>query len=85
MLSFKVLGFRAYTPSYQWIRGYVDLNIGYTVIYGDDTSHNMGLDFSAGIQIHKHIAIGYNLNFIGPNKGEERESKEHWAKITFLF
>ena len=33
-VNFKFLGVRGYTPSYKWIRGYIDLNMGYTLAYG---------------------------------------------------
>lgn len=33
-VNFKFLGVRGYTPSYKWIRGYIDLNMGYTLSYG---------------------------------------------------
>ena len=83
-LNLRVLGARGYTPSYKWIRGYVDLNMGYSMNYYDmkgiETRHNFGLDFSVGIQLHKNIAIGYNLTFVAPDKG-----KSHMARIAFLF
>lgn len=86
-VNFKLLGARGYTPAYKSIRGYVDLNLGYTLCYfenywggGTSTSHHFGLDFSVGVQVHKNIAFGYNLNFIAPDN-----AKSHWARISFLF
>ena len=87
-VNFKFLGVRGYTPAYKTIRGYVDLNLGYTLSYVDIgwrdsdivTSHNFGLDFSVGIQLHKNFAIGYNLNFLAPDK-----AKSHWARIAYIF
>lgn len=85
-VNIRGLGARGYTPAYKSIRGYVDLNMGYTMVYARDwwddiqTSHNFGLDFSVGVQLHKNFAIGYNLNFIAPVK-----AKSHWARIAFLF
>lgn len=82
-VNIKLLGARCYTPSYKWIRAYADLNVGYTIRYGAGTkapSHHLGLDFGAGLQVHKHFAVGYNLNFVGPEK-----IKEHWAKFSLLF
>ncbi|MBR5393693.1 MAG: hypothetical protein IK144_01260 [Bacteroidaceae bacterium] len=82
-VNIKLLGARAYTPSYRWIRGYADLNVGYTIKYGWNTkepSHYLGLDFGVGLQVHKRFAVGYNLNYLGPEK-----IKEHWAKFSFLF
>jgi len=46
------------------------------------TEHLFGLDFSVGVQFHKNIAIGYNLNFITNNNGE---LVSHMAKVSFLF
>ena len=84
-VNFKFLGVRGYTPAYQSIRGYVDLNMGYTLVYYDTwggvgTSHHFGLDFSVGVQLHKNFAIGYNLNFTAPGS-----AKSHWARFAFLF
>jgi len=79
-----LLGARGYTPSWKWIRGYADLNLGYTLgyyeFYDTETSHNFGLDFSVGIQLHKRFAIGYNLNFTAPD-----QAKTHMARISLLF
>ncbi|MBQ9169364.1 MAG: hypothetical protein IJ148_00870 [Bacteroidaceae bacterium] len=84
-VNFKLLGVRGYTPAYRTIRGYVDLNLGYTLSYYDgwdgmETTHNFGLDFSVGVQLFKNFAIGYNLNFLAPDK-----AKSHWARFAFLF
>lgn len=98
-LNFKFLGVRGYTPSWKWIRGYADLNLGYTLTYEKDSYyhggyygygsyydddydvyHDFGLDFSIGVQLHKRVAIGYNLNFIAPSR-----YKTHWARISVLF
>lgn len=46
------------------------------------TDHLFGLDFSVGVQVHKNIAIGYNLNFITNDGGN---TKNHMAKISFIF
>lgn len=34
-VNIKLLGARGYTPSYKGIRGYIDLNLGYTLAYAD--------------------------------------------------
>ena len=44
--------------------------------------HLFGLDFSVGVQVHKNIALGYNLNFITNDGGN---TKNHMAKISFIF
>ena len=44
--------------------------------------HFFGLDFSLGVQLHKNIAIGYNLNYItNPDGG----LVNNMAKISLLF
>lgn len=44
--------------------------------------HLFGLDFCTGIQFHKNIAVGYNLNFITNN---EVKLLNHMAMISFIF
>ncbi len=98
----KFLGVRAHTPTYKSVRGYVDLNLGYTFAYDnrepgerevrDDVSHNIGVDFGLGVQVHKNIAIGYNLNLYAgsvqkkvENGSDDAIEKSHWFKLAFLF
>ena len=38
-VNFRFLGARGYSPSWKWIRGYVDLNMGYTLGYYDTGNH----------------------------------------------
>ena len=66
-------GVRGYTPAYNAIRGFADLNLGYTL-------DGLGMNFSLGIQVHKHYAIGYHLTYIPYDSGAF-----HMAKISFLF
>lgn len=90
ILNIKALGVRGYTPSYKWIRGYADLNMGVGLNYYEyydyweyekksDVSVNFGLDFGVGVQVHKGVAIGYNLNYLSNG------ALGHMAKISFLF
>ncbi len=97
-VNFKVLGVRAYTPAFNFIRGYVDLNLGYTLTYNDQkgmyyygrdwyyyddgtkTKHYFGMDCGVGVQIGRHFTVGYNMNFLTPDK-----IKTHWAKISYIF
>ena len=89
VLNIKLVGARGYTPSWKWIRGYADLNMGLGLnYYKYEGSHseeinvdpNFGLDFSVGVQLHKRVAVGYNLNFLAPDK-----AKTHMARISVLF
>jgi hypothetical protein len=92
LLNIRALGFKLYTPAYQSFRIYAGLNLGYTYAYANYEFNNrwyasfkehlFGLDFSTGIQIHKNIAIGYNLNFI---KNSNCKGTSHWGNIMFLF
>ena len=68
LVNVKLLGIRGYTPSYKWIRGFADLNLGYSLEYDYGyTSHHLGIDFSLGIQVHKNIALGCHLIYCTPN------------------
>lgn len=89
VLNIKLAGARGYTPSWGWIRGYADLNMGLGLNYYKyegwhseevNVNPNFGLDFSVGVQVHKKVAIGYNLNFLAPDK-----TKIHMARISVLF
>ncbi|MBO5591448.1 MAG: hypothetical protein J5913_00595 [Prevotella sp.] len=81
VVNVKVLGVRGYTPAFHSIRGYADLNLGYSFMYNNHhESHNFSIDFSVGVQLSKHIAIGYNLNSLVND-----EAKYHWARFAFLF
>jgi len=71
VLNLKLLGVSGFTPSYKWIRGYADVNFGYTFEHytwywrGGHTSlyHGFGLQAGLGIQLHKNIAIGCDYIF----------------------
>jgi len=87
--NFKLLGVRAYTPAFKFIRAYIDINLGYTLYYYDQKGwyddgikkkHYFGIDYGAGVQLGRHVTIGYNLNFLTPDK-----IKTHWAKISYMF
>lgn len=45
-----------------------------------DTNHRFGVDISIGIQVHKNIAIGYNMKFHALSS-----RKMHFAKVAVLF
>ena len=94
LINIKLAGVRGYTPSWKWIRGYADLNMGLGVNYfsypvyqgkgnwdtDKEFNPNFGLDFSVGVQVHKNFAVGYNLTFVAPDKG-----KMHMARFSYLF
>ena len=87
-VNFKFLGARGYTPAWKSIRGYVDLNLGYTLEYSYErydveVAHNLGLDFGFGVQVHKNVAWGYNLHVLA--RGSDEAAKSHWFKLSFLF
>jgi hypothetical protein len=48
-----------------------------------ELAHNFGLDFGLGVQVHKNVALGYNLNVLA--SGFDEAAKSHWFKLSFLF
>lgn len=87
-INFRFLGARGYSPSWKWIRGYADLNMGYTLgVYDYDgvtDSHHFGLDFGVGVQLHKKIAVGYSMTYLtGYNGGDGGAA--HYFKLSFPF
>lgn len=88
-VNFRLLGARGYTSSYRWVRGYVDLNLGYTLGYFDfgrsvETTHHFGLDFGVGIQLHKNVAIGYNMTYLSSYEYSE-PGAIHYCKLSCIF
>lgn len=80
-------GVRAYLPLMDKIRAYADVTLGYSYMYlnynGIKAHHHFGsFDASAGFQLHKNFAIGYNLNFVVNGDGH---ATYHWGRISFLF
>jgi len=77
-----------YNNYYSYLNGY-GYGSGYGYNYmenyydGRDIEkfHCFGLDFSAGIQLHKNITIGYNLSFL---KSKDGKATTHWGKISVL-
>lgn len=71
MLNLKLLGVSGFTPSYKWIRGFSEVNLGYTLGYESNywrnrTSsiyHSFGMQFVLGIQLHRNIALGCDYTF----------------------
>lgn len=91
-INFRFLGARGYSPSWKWIRGYVDLNMGYTLGVFDmggknsdvKDTHHFGLDFGVGVQLHKRVAVGYHLSYVTNYEGL-KYGTSHYAKISVLF
>lgn len=82
-VNVRLCGVRAYLPIYEDIRAFADVVPGYTYIYSyGNHSHCFGADFSAGFQIHRNVAISYNLDFIANGDGH---ATYHWGRISFLF
>lgn len=77
MINLKLLGVSGFTPSYKWIRGYADLNLGYTLGYEtyywrtESTSfyNSFSMQVGLGIQLHKNIALGCNYIFCTEGNG----------------
>ena len=99
VVNFRFLGARGYSPSWKWIRGYVDLNMGYTLGYtvgksykyggytvktDDETSHHFGLDFGVGLQLHKRFAIGYHMAYVTGYGGGDGGTS-HFCQLSVLF
>lgn len=88
-LNIRIGGLRCYTPNWNMIRAYTNFDLGYTMIhaYGEDETHHFGFDFGVGIQVHKSITFGYNLNCVAENNVGNTGSitMSHWARIGFVF
>ena len=87
VVNARLGGVRAYLPCIDNIRLYADLALGYTYMYMNydhlKQHHHLGsFDAGAGIQLHKNLAIGYNLHFIVNGNGH---ATYHWGKISLLF
>jgi hypothetical protein len=90
IVNVRLFGFRLYTPSISSLRFYAELNPGYTHVfldtktqmYGYLKGHFFGLDFSAGLQLNKNFALGYNLNYMVNKNGH---AISHWGRLSFMF
>jgi hypothetical protein len=91
-INIRALGVRLYTPRFEPCRLYAEVTPGYTHFYVDTyipirggyrgTVDCFGLDFSAGIELGKHLALGYNLHYMVNSDGS---ATTHWAKFSVLF
>jgi len=91
-INIRALGVRLYTPYLEPCRLFAEVTPGYTHVYVDSyvpgwgrlkgDADCFGLDFCAGIEIGKHVALGYNLDYIVNGNGG---GTTHWGKISVLF
>lgn len=96
-VNFKLLGVRAYTPAFKSIRGYVDLNMGYTLMYADLKEYHYGYwggYWDDGIEVSHKFGLDFGIGVqlskrfaVGYNLNflTPDNIKSHWAKISFLF
>lgn len=91
-INIRALGIRLCTPYLEPCRLYAEITPGYTHSYVDiryygnwikGSSDNFGFDFGAGIEIGKHVALGYNLDYIVGSG--TKDAYMHWGKISVLF
>lgn len=81
-------GVRGFTPKfYKNMCGYANIDLGYTCvlekdIYSDEmvSFHSFGLEFGAGFELTKHIAIGYSLHY-----NTAVQTTSHFGKISCRF
>jgi len=100
-INFSPVGVRLSFPVNKRMRIFTEWNVGYTYIYvsgqellipgyrsikinGSSYSY-MGVYFSAGIQLSRHVAVGYNLDYLNSLRVEEKKIYAHWGKVSFLF
>ena len=90
-INIRALGVRLYTPRFEPCRLYAEVTPGYTHAYLNafvpgwgnmkGSADCFGLDFSAGIEIGKHVALGYNLHYMVNSKAG---ATTHWGKLSIL-
>lgn len=81
-------GVRGFTPKfYKNMCGYANIDLGYTCVLAKDlmldemvTNHSFGLEFGAGFELTKHIAIGYSLHY-----NTAVQTTSHFGKISCRF
>ena len=86
-LAFKT-GVRGFTPKfYRDMRGYANLDLGYSLLllkdyYYDEMStyHAFALEFGFGLRLTDHIGVGYALDWDSNSK-----YKGNYLRLNFLF
>lgn len=91
-INIRALGIRLYTPYLEPCRLFAEVTPGYTHVYVDSyvpgwgrlkgDADCFGLDFCAGFEIGKHVALGYNLDYIVNGNAS---GTTHWGKVSILF
>lgn len=63
-VNFRFLGARGYSPSWKWIRGYVDLNMGYTLGYvaGESYKYSSG-GYTVKVETDDYTSHHFGLDF----------------------
>lgn len=95
IVNARLMGVRLSAPIYKKLSIFAEATPGYTYMYVNlpvDTwfysgwrktkAHFFGLDCSAGFQINKHLALGYNFSFFANKNGN---SHIHWGRISLIF
>ena len=92
IINVRALGIRLYTPELEPCRLFAEVTPGYTHVYLDSyisgwgrlkgDADCFGLDFCAGIEIGRHFALSYNLDYIVNGNAS---GTTHWGKVSILF
>jgi len=100
LLDIKLMGLRGYTPSYKYLRGYVELNVGYSLSYERIIHlrypYNNYYFYEEETELDTNHRLGVDLSIgvqvykriaIGYNMKFTDPSleKTHFARITILF
>ena len=92
-INVRALGVRFYTPPIESCRLYAEITPGYTHTYVDvripglgwlkGTGDNFSFDAGAGIEIGKHVALGYHFYYIVGS--DSKDGYMHMGKLSILF
>ena len=92
-INVRALGVRFYTPPIEPCRLYAEITPGYTHTYVDvripglgwlkGTGDNFSFDAGAGIEIGKHVALGYHFYYIVGS--DTKDGYMHMGKLSILF
>lgn len=91
-INLRALGVRLYTPPIWPCRLYAEITPGYTHTYVDapyygnwvqGTSDNFSFDAGAGIEIGRHVALGYHFYYIVGS--DSKDGYMHMGKLSIRF